>query len=52
MLKLNEKDIIKRVEVLGEAVQTALDAILEIQAEQKLIKYLLFKQDKDDDELA
>lgn len=37
------KNILKRVEVLGEAVQTALEALLEIQAEQKLLYYLVSK---------
>lgn len=45
--KLNEKDILKRVEILGEAVQTALEAVLEIQAEQKLLTYILTKSAKD-----
>lgn len=33
--------LLKRIEILGEAVQTALEAVLEIQVEQKLITYLL-----------
>ncbi len=40
----NERDILKRVEILGEAVQTALEALLEIQAEQKLLTYILTKE--------
>ena len=54
MLKQNEgSNIIKRLEVLNEAAQSALDAILEIQAEQKLITYLLLENkniDEDDDD--
>ncbi len=38
-----ERDVLKRVEILGEAVQTALEALLEIQAEQKLLTYILTK---------
>lgn len=49
MFKPDESNIIKRVEILGEAVQTALEAILEIQAEQKLITYLLIEKGKKDD---
>ncbi len=45
--KFSEKDILKRVEILGEAVQTALEAVLEIQAEQKLLTYILTKSAKD-----
>ncbi len=47
---LSEKDILKRVEILGEAVQTALEALLEIQAEQKLLTYILTKRAKDKEE--
>lgn len=43
----DERDILKRVEILGEAVQTALEALLEIQAEQKLLTYMLTKRVKD-----
>ena len=40
-----QKNLIKRVEILGEAAQTALEAILEIQAEQKLLTYLLLEKE-------
>lgn len=47
MSETNKKSkILKRVEVLGEALQTALEAILEIQSEQKLISYLLTEEDR------
>lgn len=44
-----QKNLIKRVEILGEAVQTALEAILEIQAEQKLLTYLLLEKEPADE---
>lgn len=43
----NKEDILKRIEILGEAVQTALEALLEIQAEQKLLTYMLSKTEKE-----
>lgn len=45
----NTKNLIKRVEILGEAAQTALEAILEIQAEQKLLTYLLLEKEPADE---
>ena len=44
--KFSDGDVLKRVEILGEAVQTALEALLEIQAEQKLLTYILTKGGK------
>ncbi len=44
-----KKNLIKRVEILGEAAQTALEAILEIQAEQKLLTYLLLEKEPADE---
>ena len=44
--KFSDRDVLKRVEILGEAVQTALEALLEIQAEQKLLTYILTKGGK------
>ncbi len=44
-----QKNLIKRVEILGEAAQTALEAILEIQAEQKLLTYLLLEKEPADE---
>ncbi len=41
MFEANRTKILKRLEVLSEALETAFDAILEIQAEQKLISYLI-----------
>ncbi|MCX4274794.1 MAG: hypothetical protein OSJ27_03305 [Candidatus Gastranaerophilales bacterium] len=41
--RFSDGDVLKRVEILGEAVQTALEALLEIQAEQKLLTYILTK---------
>lgn len=45
----NRAKIIKRVEILDEALQTALEAILEIQSEQRLIRYLLSEEEKEDE---
>ena len=33
--------LLKRIEILGEAVQTALEAVLEKKKKKKLITYLL-----------
>jgi len=51
--KMQEKNkttnLLKRVEILGEAAQTALEALLEIQAEQKLLTYLLLNETQKED---
>ena len=38
---MQENKTTTKLVILGEAVQTALEAVLEIQVEQKLITYLL-----------
>lgn len=44
MNKIDEQQILKRMEVLGEALNTAMEALLEIQSEHKLILYLLLQE--------
>lgn len=47
MQKNNTKTkLLKRIEILGEAAQAALEAILEIQAEQKFITYILTEKNE------
>ncbi len=50
MNKANEKSILGRMEVLEEALQTALEALLEMQAEYRLLKYLILQGEKKNDE--
>jgi len=50
MSNQNEQQIMKRMEVLKEALDTAFDALLEIRAEERLITYLLFEGEKKKDE--
>lgn len=45
-----QQNILKRTEVLGEALQTALEALLEMQAEHKLITYLLLEEERENKE--
>lgn len=47
--KFSKEDILRRIEILGEAAQTALEAVLEIQSEQKLLTYILTKQKDEED---
>ncbi len=44
MNNTEKQNVLKRMEVLGEALQTALEAILEMQTEHKLITYLLLEE--------
>ena len=44
MNNTQKQNILRRMEVLGEALQTALEALLEIQSEHKLISYLLLEE--------
>ncbi len=41
MNKIDEQQILNRMEVLQEALNTAMEALLEIQSEHKLVVYLL-----------
>lgn len=50
MNKTDEKNILGRMEVLEEALQTALEALLEMQAEYRLLKYLILQGEKKNDE--
>lgn len=44
MNDIEKQNILKRIEILGEALNTALEALFEIQAEYKLITYLLLEE--------
>ncbi len=45
MKNTEKQDILKRMEVMEGALNTALEAVLEIQSEYKLLYFLLTQED-------